>query len=123
MTRALAQTLGAHLILGVNLEQDSPQLAAAEARALINGVGRQSVRALELGNEPDLYTAFPWYSSGGHAVFGRPRSYDEAAFTRDFAGFTGALPHVPLAGPSLSGMDVDARSRAVPRRRSRTSGW
>jgi hypothetical protein len=104
VTRALAQRLGAHLILGVNLEQDSPQLAAAEARALINGVGRQSVRALELGNEPDLYPAFPWYTSSGHAVFGRPKSYDEAAFTRDFAGFTGVLPKVPLAGPSLSGM-------------------
>ena len=104
VTRALAQKLGAHLILGVNLEQDSPQLAAAEARALISGVGRQSVRALELGNEPDLYPAFPWYRSGGHAVFGRPKSYDEAAFASDFAGFTGALPDVPLAGPSLSGM-------------------
>ena len=62
------------------------------------------MRALELGNEPDLYSAFPWYSSGRHGVLGRPKSYDEAAFARDFAGFTGALPHVPLAGPSLSGM-------------------
>jgi len=104
VTRALAQRLGAHLILGVNLEQDSPQLAAAEARALIDGVGRQSVRALELGNEPDLYPAFPWYRSAGHAVFGRSKGYDEAAFTRDFAGFTGALPKLPIAGPSLSGM-------------------
>jgi len=104
VTRALAQALGAHLILGVNLEQDSPQLAAAEARALINGVGQPAVRALELGNEPDLYDAFPWYSSGGHGVLGRPKGYDEAAFSRDFAGFTGALPPVPLAGPSLSGM-------------------
>jgi len=104
VTRALAQQLGAHLILGLNLEQDSPQLAAAEARALISGVGEHSVRALELGNEPDLYPAFPWYTSAGHAVFGRSKSYDEAAFTRDFAGFTGALPRVPLAGPSLSGM-------------------
>ena len=103
VTRALAQRLGAHVILGVNLEQDSPQLAAAEARALIDGVGRRSVRALELGNEPDLYPAFPWYRSGGHAVLGRPKSYDEAAFSRDFAGFTSALPDVPLAGPSLSG--------------------
>jgi hypothetical protein len=104
VTRALAQRLGAHLILGVNLEQDSPQLAAAEARALINGVGPQAVRALELGNEPDLYAAFPWYRSGNHGVLGRPRGYDEAAFSRDFAGFTGVLPHVALAGPSLSGM-------------------
>lgn len=103
VTRALAQTLGAHLILGVNLEQDSPQLAAAEARALISGVGRQQVRALELGNEPDLYSAFPWYGAGGHAVFGRPRSYDESEYVSDFNGLAGALPRVPLAGPSLSG--------------------
>jgi len=103
VTHALAQTLGARLILGVNLEQDSPQLAAAEARALINGVGRQSVRALELGNEPDLYSAFPWYRSDGHAVFGRPRGYDESEYISDFDGLSGALPSVPLAGPSLSG--------------------
>jgi Glycosyl hydrolase family 79 C-terminal beta domain len=103
VTRSLAQKLGAHMILGVNLEQDSPPVAAAEARALIDGVGRGSVRALELGNEPDLYPAFPWYRARGHAILGRPKSYDEAAFSRDFAGFTGALPNVPLAGPSLSG--------------------
>ncbi len=99
----LAQTLGARLILGVNLEQDSPQLAAAEAHALINGVGRQWVRALELGNEPDLYSAFPWYRSDGHAVFGRSRGYDESEYISDFNGLSGALPRVPLAGPSLSG--------------------
>jgi hypothetical protein len=104
VTRALAQKLGAHLILGVNLEQDNPRLAAAEARALIDGVGQGTVRALELGNEPDLYAAFPWYRAGRHGVLGRPKGYDEAAFISDFSGFTGALPHVPLAGPSLSGM-------------------
>jgi Glycosyl hydrolase family 79 C-terminal beta domain len=103
VTRALAHRLGAHLILGVNLEQDSPQIAAAEARALIDGVGGGSVRALELGNEPDLYPAFPWYRSAGHAVFGRSRSYDESAYIHDFDGLTGSLPRVPLAGPSLSG--------------------
>ena len=103
VTHALTQNLGARLILGVNLEQDSPQLAAAEAHALINGVGEQSVRALELGNEPDLYSAFSWYRSDGHAVFGRPRSYDESEYISDWGGLSGALPRVPLAGPSLSG--------------------
>jgi len=103
VTHALAQTLGARLILGVNLEQDSPQLASAEAHALINGVGPQSVRALELGNEPDLYSAFPWYRADGHAVFGRPRSYDESEYVSDFDGLAAGLPRVPLAGPSLSG--------------------
>ena len=103
VTRALARALGAHLILGLNLEADSPQLAASEAKALVTGVGSSAVRALEIGNEPDLYPAFPWYRSNGHAVFGRPKSYDESAYIGDFAGLTGALPHVPLAGPSLSG--------------------
>ncbi len=103
VTRALAQALGAHLILGLNLEADSSQLAASEAKALIRGVGVRSVRALELGNEPDLYPAFAWYRTDGHAVFGRPKGYDESAYIRDFGDLTGALPDAPLAGPSLSG--------------------
>jgi hypothetical protein len=103
VTRALAQGLGAHVILGLNLEADSPPLAAAEASALVNGIGAEHVQALELGNEPDLYAAFPWYGAGGHAVFARVRTYDEAAFIGDFTQFTDALPQVPLAGPSLSG--------------------
>jgi hypothetical protein len=103
VTRALAEQLGAHLILGLNLEADSPALASAEATALIDGIGSRSVSALELGNEPDLYPEFPWYRTAGHGVLGRPPSYDEAAFIRDFTQFTDALPQVPLAGPSLSG--------------------
>jgi len=103
VTRSLAQTLGAHLILGLDLEADSPELASAEATALIDGVGPRSIRALELGNEPDLYAAFPWYRVAGGRVLGRPPGYDEASFINDFAQFTSALPRVPLAGPSLSG--------------------
>jgi hypothetical protein len=103
VTRSLAQTLGAHLILGVNLEADSSELASAEARALIDGVGSRSIRALELGNEPDLYAAFPWYRRAGNGVLGRPPGYDEASFIHDFAQFSSALPRVALAGPSLSG--------------------
>jgi len=105
VTRALAQGLGAHLILGLNLEADSPSLAAAEATALIDGIGSRSVRAFELGNEPDLYPDFPWYRTSAGGVLGRPRSYDEAAFIGDFTQFTQALPRVALAGPSLSGRE------------------
>ena len=36
-------------------------------------------------------------------MFGRPRSYDESEYISDFNGLAGALPRVPLAGPSLSG--------------------
>src|SRR6185437_7662838 len=50
VTRALASSLRARLILGLNLEADNPKLAASEAGALFTGIGSQWVRAFELGN-------------------------------------------------------------------------
>ncbi len=93
---AMAKTLSARLILGIDLEADSTRVAAAEARALIAGIGRQRVEALELGNEPELYNAFEWGFSGAP---GRPAGWDFAGFDSDFARISAALPHVPLAGP------------------------
>ncbi len=102
--RVLAQALGARVIPALNLEADSPYLAAAEARALMAGSQPGSVRAFELGNEPELYGSFPWYRTPeGRAVRGRPRNYGFAAFLRDFAQFPAALPGVVLAGPTSGG--------------------
>ena len=101
VVRALTQTLDARLILGVNLEADSRRLAAAEARAFLDVIGRPSIDALEIGNEPELYGSFPWYKTpAGQHISGRPRGYDFAAYMRDFTSFAAALPQVPLAGPS-----------------------
>ena len=109
-TRGIAQGLDAHLILGINLEADSTRLAAVEARALVDGIGRRSIEALELGNEPELYGHFGWYTpKGGRPVLGRPRGYDIAAFTRDFSRFGAVLPQLPLAGPT-TGAPVWVRS-------------
>ncbi len=75
-TRALAQALGAHLIMGVNLAGNRPALAAAEARAILAGIGRRQIEALEIGNEPDLYANLPWYRDLQGGVFrARGRSY------------------------------------------------
>jgi len=101
VTRALTDALGARLILGINLEADSPKLAAAESRALIGGIGRNSILALEPGNEPELYSSWGWYCADGRAVTGRPAGYDFAAFTNDFSTIAGALPTAPLAGPAI----------------------
>jgi hypothetical protein len=102
VTRALVHGLGARLILGINLEADNVQLAGTEARMLVAGLGHDSVRALEIGNEPALYASFPWYRTAtGAKIPGRPRDYDAAAYTRDFARFARALPPLPLAGPAL----------------------
>jgi hypothetical protein len=102
VTRALAHALDARLIADLNLEAGSPQLAASEAGALLDGVGPDAIRALELGNEPDLYPSFPWYRTpDGRGVTGRPPSYDMSALTRDFTQFAATLPQRVLAGPSL----------------------
>jgi hypothetical protein len=102
VTRALTKKLHARLILGINLEADSVTLAQTEARTLVDGVGRESVQALELGNEPALYGSFPWYrTAAGVKMPGRPRSYDVPAYLSDFAKFSAALPPLPLAGPAL----------------------
>jgi Glycosyl hydrolase family 79 C-terminal beta domain len=94
----LAATLGARLILGVNLEADSTRVAVAEARALAAGVGRGQVEGLELGNEPELYAVFDW---DGSARKGRARGYDFSDFNRDVTRIGRALTMAPLAGPAI----------------------
>jgi hypothetical protein len=104
-THALAADLGARLILGVNLAGGRPALAAAEARALLEGIGRKYISAFEIGNEPDLYSLLPWYRNRQRRVFyARPHyNYSLSALISDFTRWRKALPAVPLAGPALSG--------------------
>lgn len=100
VTRALVAALDARLILGIDLEADSRQVASAETRALVSSLGGRRLDALELGNEPELYGSFLWDGSGRT---GRPHGYDFAAFRGDFSRVAAALPGVPLAGPSIGG--------------------
>lgn len=98
----LAHDLGAQLMLGINLEAGSTKLATAEAKALIDGIGRSSIAALQIGNEPNLYASFPWYTtSRGKAVAGRARGWSVSDYLSQYAQFGRALPSVPLAGPDL----------------------
>ncbi len=103
-TQALARDLNAKLILGINLAAGRPGIAAAEARAFESGIGRRYIDALEIGNEPDLYGVFPWYTDRrGHTRRARGRGYNLAAYTKQFTQWSRALPHLPLAGPAVSG--------------------
>jgi hypothetical protein len=100
VARALAHATDVHYILGINLEADSRAIVIAEANALVSGIGRRFVTALELGNEPELYSKLGWYRSGSTFIPGRPMSYDFSAFTREFSGFRSAISSLPIAGPS-----------------------
>jgi hypothetical protein len=105
VARALTQALGARLILGIDLEAGSRRLAATEAGALVQGLGRTTIEALEPGNEPELYPTFAWYvTPSGRPVKGRPPGYDFAAFTADFKAFARVLPPEPLAGPATGAL-------------------
>jgi hypothetical protein len=99
---AAARALDARVILGVNLEADSTAIAGAEARAFIRTLGTNLVGGLELGNEPELYSAFGWYTTAaGVRVRGRPRGYRVGSYIRDFHTISAALPKsVPLVGPA-----------------------
>src|ERR1019366_681427 len=99
---AVAQALNARLVLGINLEADSLKVAAGEASAMVGGIGRQWIEALEIGNEPELYGSFSWYrTASGQHVTGRPPGYDFSNFTSDFSSIARVLPpHVVAAGPS-----------------------
>jgi hypothetical protein len=105
VARALAHAADAHYIFGINLEADSRTIERAEANALVTGVGRQYLTALEIGNEPELYGLLGWYRKGNNYVPGRPANYDFAGFTREFTRFRSAVASFPVAGPSTGSYD------------------
>ncbi len=105
VARALTQAVNARLILGINLEADSPMLAQTEANALISGIGSRSIRVLEPGNEPELYGIFAWYrAADGTRVMGRTGGWDYSAFASDYRNLAAALPALPLAGPTFGNL-------------------
>jgi hypothetical protein len=103
--RTFASATDAKLILGIDLEVDDPQVAEAEARALLDGIGTPHILRWEIGNEPNLYASFPWYlkvaGNPDSGFFTRPRSYSFDQYLQDVDATALTLPDVPLAGPAL----------------------
>jgi len=125
VTAALTHALGAHLILGINLELGSTNDASAEAKTLVDGIGASSIEGLELGNEPELYGSFSFYRlPSGHHVNGRPAGWDFSDYVRDFSRIGGSLPKSPLIGPATGGPhwipDLPSFLRAQPKIRMAT---
>ncbi|MGO9902129.1 MAG: glycosyl hydrolase family 79 C-terminal domain-containing protein [Solirubrobacteraceae bacterium] len=111
---ALVRALHARVILGIDLEADSPVIAQAEARALVSAVGRSSVEALEVGNEPELYPAATWwFTPSGIGVKGRPPNYDVASYIADYQRWAQVLPRLPLAAPASGSLSWIGKLRPI----------
>ncbi len=105
-TARVADDLDARLILGINLEADSPRIAEVEADELLRYIGPAQIDAFEIGNEPNLYSHFPWYTLGGVAVPGRTGSYDLGQYESEVRHIVSVLPAgMPIAGPATGGTE------------------
>ena len=110
VARATAQQLHAQLILDVNLEASDRADAVGEAKAMLSRIGRRYIKAMEIGNEPELYHHFAWYHTAkGLPVPGRPASWSPPQYRAQFSQFAHAMPRVPIAGP-VSGLGTWLRS-------------
>lgn len=105
MAKSFAADAGAKLIMGVNLAGGRPALAAAEARAFMEGIGPRYINALEIGNEPDLYSTAVWYRDRlGREFFARPITYGFANYLQEVSRWRQVLPPIPLVGPALASL-------------------
>jgi hypothetical protein len=105
VTKRLVDDLHAHLIIGVNMEADNLKVADAEIHEINTGIGGAGPITFELGNEPELYSHFPFYhDAAGEAVLGRPKSYSLLSMASQWNDIAKALPSVRLAGPGYSSL-------------------
>jgi hypothetical protein len=100
----LAGVLHAPVTLGLNLARGDPRNALALARAAQRRLPAGSLEALEIGNEPDLYTHAHTFRVPGH-VHRRLRKharYDAARWVHDTAHYLTVLRRGLGPGPRLS---------------------
>jgi Glycosyl hydrolase family 79 C-terminal beta domain len=126
--RNLAQATNSKLILGINLEANRTRLSQTEGSELVGGIGAGNIMALEIGNEPDIYTLIPWYKTlhgkpvpwymkTGTPVFSRRPTYGPQAFAQEFSRTLKVLPRLPVAGPETGNAPwMSAFSRFVSSR-------
>ncbi|HEX3617629.1 MAG TPA: hypothetical protein VHU61_13880 [Solirubrobacteraceae bacterium] len=119
VAQKLLEDVKAHLIIGINMEADNPLVAATEVNAIKAGIGPTVPTTFEIGNEPELYTKWPFYiTKSGKTVRGRPASYSFPQIDSDWSKLASALGDVRLAGVSYSSFrafpDVERFLRVNP---------
>jgi hypothetical protein len=102
-TGALAKATGARMIMGLNLAANDPALDAAEVRDYVTALPEDSIAAVEIGNEPNIYNKITVYhAASGAPVPARPRSFGYAQFRGQFGAIARRTLPLKLAGPALA---------------------
>jgi Glycosyl hydrolase family 79 C-terminal beta domain len=98
--RGFLDATGWKLIWGLNLGTGTLDNAVEEARAITEAAGDRLL-ALEIGNEPDLF------SRAGHRTGTWDYVHWHAEYRRFAAAIRAVLPHARFAGPDIAGGAVD----------------
>lgn len=102
-TGALARALSARMIMGLNLAANDPALDAAELRDYVAALPPHAIDAVEIGNEPNVYSKITIYHTAAGAPFpARPRSFGYPEFRRQFERIARQTPPLALAAPALA---------------------
>jgi hypothetical protein len=89
----LARSLGGPVTLGLNLALDDPANALSLTHAAARRLPAGALHALEIGNEPDLYTHGHTFRRGGHVHrrVTKDPNYSEPAYARAVARYLPVL--------------------------------
>ena len=95
------------LILDLNLVTSTPQQAAHWARTAEAKLPAGSIRAFEVGNEPDIYSRSSWqHKTAGSGAPPLPAQITATSYASSYASYARALaaaaPGVPLLAPALA---------------------
>lgn len=115
--RRLVSRTGARVILDLNIADRAPAIEARWAERFVAAMPAGSVAALEVGNEPDLFTRDSHHArlatapaAAVHRYFQLVKGYSSSDYAAAFARYARAihrlLPGMPLQGPSLGAPKV-----------------
>ncbi|MDE3130379.1 MAG: hypothetical protein KGL16_04445 [Acidobacteriota bacterium] len=106
-TSSIVRQTGTRLILDLNTMSSTPQLAARWAKTAIAGLPQGSIRAFEVGNEPDIYNQSKWqHLTAGRGAPPAPSRITAESYARSFGAYARAVARVdrgvPLLAPALA---------------------
>jgi hypothetical protein len=97
---ASGKALDARYILDLNLAANNSRLIDTEGRALAQAIPSRYIRAVEIGNEPELYPTVPWSRPPLPKIYARANPYGVENYIDEFNELTVGLPDLATAGPA-----------------------